>query len=54
MSGSRFPILAIDDNPENLELIAATLATESLEILTASDPEVGFETFLRVRPRIVS
>lgn len=53
MSGSRFPILAIDDNPENLELITATLATESLEILTASDPEVGFETFLRVRPRIV-
>jgi len=53
MSGSRFPILAIDDNPENLELITATLATESLEILTATDPEVGFNTFLRVRPRIV-
>ncbi len=53
MSGSRFPILAIDDNSENLELIAATLATESVEILTATDPEVGFNTFLRVRPRIV-
>jgi DNA-binding NtrC family response regulator len=53
MSGSRFSILAIDDNPENLELITATLATESVEILTATDPEVGFNTFLRVRPRIV-
>ena len=54
MSGSSIPqLLAIDDNPENLELITATLANERLEILTASDPEVGFETFLRVRPRIV-
>lgn len=53
MSGSKFPILAIDDNSENLELITATLANESLDILTATDPEVGFDTFLRVRPRIV-
>ena len=54
MSGSIVPhLLAIDDNPENLELITAALANERLEILTASDPEVGFEAFLRVRPRIV-
>ncbi len=53
MSGSRVSILAIDDNSENLELITATLANESVEILTATDPEVGFNTFLRVRPRIV-
>ena len=46
-------LLAIDDNPENLALIAAALESESLEILTENDPEVGFETFLRVRPRIV-
>ncbi len=46
-------LLAIDDNPENLALIAAALERESLEILTENDPEVGFETFLRVRPRIV-
>jgi DNA-binding NtrC family response regulator len=46
-------LLAIDDNRENLELITATLASERLQVLTASDPEVGFETFLRVRPRIV-
>ena len=54
MSGSIVPhLLAIDDNPESLELITAALANERLEILTASDPEVGFEAFLRVRPRIV-
>jgi DNA-binding NtrC family response regulator len=46
-------LLAIDDNLENLALIAASLERESLEILTENDPEVGFETFLRVRPRIV-
>jgi len=54
MIGSKVPqLLAIDDNPENLELITATLESESLEILTENDPEVGFETFLRARPRIV-
>ena len=46
-------LLAIDDNPENLALITASLESEALEISTASDPEVGFETFLRIRPRIV-
>ena len=46
-------LLAIDDNPENLALIAASLESECLEILTENDPEVGFETFLRLRPRIV-
>jgi DNA-binding NtrC family response regulator len=46
-------ILAIDDNPENLALISASLKSESLEIQTENDPEVGFETFMRVRPRIV-
>jgi len=54
MSASRVhQLLAIDDNPENLELISDTLAEETLEILTASDPEVGFQTFLRVRPKII-
>jgi DNA-binding response OmpR family regulator len=52
-SGSRFPILANDDNSENLDLITAALASENLEILTATDPEVGFNTFLRLRPRTV-
>lgn len=46
-------LLAIDDNPENLEFIRSALELEGLEILTAEDPEEGLKTFLRVRPRIV-
>lgn len=46
-------LLAIDDNRQNLDLIATALEQEGLEILTAEDPEVGLEIFLRVRPRIV-
>jgi len=46
-------LLAIDDNREDLALIGASLESESLEILTENDPEVGFATFLRLRPRIV-
>src|ERR1700737_3487239 len=48
-----FKLLAIDDDPANLTLISAALRQEGLEILTEEDPNVGFETFLRVRPRIV-
>src|ERR1700736_1100576 len=48
-----FKLLAIDDDPANLNLISAALRQEGLEILTEEDPNVGFETFLRVRPRIV-
>jgi DNA-binding NtrC family response regulator len=46
-------ILAIDDDPQNLEMIKSTLARENIEILTATDPEEGFELFLKARPRIV-
>ncbi len=46
-------LLAIDDNPESLALIAASLEGENLEIITENDPKAGFETFLRIRPRIV-
>src|SRR5208283_2590169 len=46
-------LLAIDDTPENLELIRATLEQLDLEIVTAEDPEAGFELFLKIRPRIV-
>jgi DNA-binding NtrC family response regulator len=48
-----FKLLAIDDDPANLNLISAALRQEGLEILTEEDPNIGFETFLRVRPRIV-
>jgi DNA-binding NtrC family response regulator len=46
-------LLAIDDNPENLQLIRDVLEQSDVEILTATDPETGLETFLKVRPRIV-
>lgn len=46
-------LLAIDDNPENLQLIRDVLEQSDVEILTATDPEAGLETFLKVRPRIV-
>jgi DNA-binding NtrC family response regulator len=46
-------LLVIDDTPQNLELVAEALAQKGLQILTASDPEAGFELFLRVRPQIV-
>jgi DNA-binding NtrC family response regulator len=46
-------LLAIDDTPENLELIRATLEQLDLEIVTVEDPAVGFELFMQIRPRIV-
>jgi DNA-binding NtrC family response regulator len=45
--------LAIDSNRQNLDLIRAALEQEKLEILTADDPEAGFEMFQRLRPRLV-
>jgi DNA-binding NtrC family response regulator len=46
-------LLAIDDDSANLTLISGALRQDGLEILTAEDANVGFETFLRFRPRIV-
>jgi DNA-binding NtrC family response regulator len=46
-------VLAIDDDSQTLSLLSDALGDEGLEILTANDPEVGFEMFLRLRPRIV-
>ena len=46
-------LLAIDSNRQNLDLIRAALEQEKLEILTADDPEAGFEMFQRLRPRLV-
>jgi DNA-binding NtrC family response regulator len=48
-----FKLLAIDDDLANLKLISAALQQDGLEILTEEDPHIGFETFLKVRPRIV-
>jgi DNA-binding NtrC family response regulator len=46
-------LLAIDDDAQNLEIIKIALKREGLEIMTAQDPEEGFEQFLRTRPKIV-
>ncbi|HWZ45999.1 MAG TPA: sigma-54 dependent transcriptional regulator [Candidatus Saccharimonadales bacterium] len=46
-------LLAIDDEPQVLELIAAALDQKGLHILTASDPLEGLKIFLEERPRIV-
>jgi DNA-binding NtrC family response regulator len=53
MALSKFKLLAIDDDAENLEFIKAALERQGLEILTADDPEKGLEIFLQTRPRIV-
>ncbi len=46
-------LLAIDDDPQNLELITAALEQPGLHILTAGDPEMGLDLFYRKLPRIV-
>jgi DNA-binding NtrC family response regulator len=46
-------LLAIDDDPAFLRMIAAALARENLQILTVTDPEAGLDLFLSTRPQIV-
>ena len=38
---------------ESLELVTDALSQKGVEILTASDPDAGFELFLRARPQVV-
>jgi DNA-binding NtrC family response regulator len=54
MDEPNFPkLLAIDDQPQSLELIKQTLSGCGLEILIASSAEEGLEILKRTRPRIV-
>jgi DNA-binding NtrC family response regulator len=46
-------LLAIDDTPQNLELIIEAVAQDGVEILTAGDAESGLQLFLSSRPDIV-
>jgi DNA-binding NtrC family response regulator len=46
-------LLAIDDDPQTLILIADVLQAHELEIVTAEDPEAGFGLFVQIRPKIV-
>ncbi len=53
MNADPFTLLAIDDEPQNLELIAQALEQKDIRVLTEANPEAGFALFLQVRPRIV-
>jgi len=56
MSNSVDPVLLlliIDDNLSSLELVSNALAQPGLEILTASDPEVGLDIACSRHPQIV-
>jgi len=46
-------LVAIDDDPAGLELIADALSQDGLEILTCGDPEEGWTLVRRVHPDIV-
>lgn len=46
-------LVAIDDNPGSLELIASALAGDGIRIVTAADPEEGIDAVFREHPQIV-
>ena len=46
-------LLAVDSDQLSNKLIGAALQDSGLQILSACDPEVGFNTFLRERPQVV-
>ncbi len=52
-TASKIKLLAVDDDPQNLEMIKLALEREGLEILTSQDPEEGLEIFLRTKPKLV-
>jgi DNA-binding NtrC family response regulator len=49
----RIKLLAIDDDPQSLELVSEALAGNGLRILTAQDPESGLDLMRREHPEIV-
>jgi DNA-binding NtrC family response regulator len=46
-------LLAIGDNLKNFELVRQQLEPMGVEVLTAVDPQLGFEIFQKIRPRVV-
>ena len=46
-------VLVIDDNPGSLELLSSALTSPGIEVLTASDPEVGIDLVATHHPQIV-
>jgi DNA-binding NtrC family response regulator len=53
VSDSPIKLLAIDDEPDSLELIQDALTQHDLEVLTTSDPEDGWRMVRRHHPEIV-
>ena len=53
ISKSNLKLLAIDDTPADLDLIRDALASEDVQVFTASSAEIGLERFIQLRPRIV-
>ncbi len=53
MPASPIKLLAIDDEPDSLELIQDALTQPGLEVLTSTDPEDGWRMIRRVHPEIV-
>ena len=47
------PLLIVDDDPGSLALLSQALARPGIEILTASNADVGLDVASRRRPRIV-
>src|SRR5579863_5048681 len=52
-SNAALSLLIIDDNEKSLELLSTALAQPDLNILTASDPEVGIDLVYNHHPQIV-
>ena len=50
---SGLTVLVIDDNAGSLELLASALGGQGVEVLTASDPEVGLDLVATRHPQIV-
>ena len=46
-------LVAIDDDPTSLDLVAATVEQDGVEVFTASDPHRGIELIREKRPHIV-
>ncbi len=46
-------LLAIDDDPQSLELVSEALSENGLQIFTADNPEGGLDLVRRERPQIV-
>lgn len=42
-------LVAVDDDPQNLELIREGLARDDLQVLTTADPQEGLDLVLRRR-----